>query len=194
MRRPFSELLRAMEQRRREVEEGQVPVMYAPELSWRAGRRPSGCPDEEALCGWVDGKLRGQNLRRWLEVWCHVHIRRCQYCQGELKRLTAVIRPEGNGVSIEQLRPVWRGRALTCLSSSWTAAKTKLRTPYLAWASGALVVMISVSLWSVHVHDAFEGVEGPLDLRVTEDLQTLPWMEMGNPSHATDHNTAIWGD
>jgi hypothetical protein len=51
MRRPFDELLRAMEQRRRQVEEGQMPVMHAPELGWQAERRPSGCPDEEALCG-----------------------------------------------------------------------------------------------------------------------------------------------
>jgi hypothetical protein len=194
MRRPFNELLKAMEQRRRQIEGGEGLNIDAPGLTYQARRRPTSCPDEEALCGWLDGKLRGKNLRRWVEVWGHVYLRRCQHCWGEIKQLTVTVRPAGQRASSDRLQWAWQGLTLPRLSSSWAVAKAKVRSPHLAWTGGALVVLISLSLWSIRTPATFEMVERTWERGMTGDLRTLPWLEMRNPSHAMHHSTSIWGD
>jgi hypothetical protein len=91
MRKPFDALWKVMEARRRQVEAGEVPPAYRSEQTRQARRRAAGCPDEEALCGWVDGQLRRNGLRRWLTVWRHVQVRRCRACQAEIAALVAAM-------------------------------------------------------------------------------------------------------
>jgi hypothetical protein len=47
----------------------------------------TGCPDEEVLCGWVDGHLRQSNLKAWLCAWLHLKMRRCRRCLAEILTL-----------------------------------------------------------------------------------------------------------
>lgn len=72
--KPFEVLWEAMEARRRQIEAGEVPLAYRLEHRCQEERRDRGCPDVEALCGWVDGELRRNSLRRWLTVWQHVRL------------------------------------------------------------------------------------------------------------------------
>jgi hypothetical protein len=91
MAKPFNELWKAMEKWRRRVESGGPPGSYRLEPACRSERRFVGCPDEEALCGWVDGQLYRSNPRRWLRVWLHVRIRRCQKCLTGIMALQSAI-------------------------------------------------------------------------------------------------------
>ena len=93
MRRSFDELWQAMEARRQQVEAGAVPPAHGFDETRQARRQSHGCPDEEILCGWVDGELQRNSLRRWLMVWQHVQIRRCRECQAEIVALDAVRPP-----------------------------------------------------------------------------------------------------
>jgi hypothetical protein len=93
MAKPFHEAWEAMEARRRQVDAGELPPAFRFEHTQRADRQARGCPDEEALCGWVDGQLCRSNLRRWLRVWLHLRIRRCRNCLAETATLDRVVFP-----------------------------------------------------------------------------------------------------
>jgi hypothetical protein len=58
MRKSFDVLWEVMEARRRQLEAGEVPPACRLEQTRQDRRRAKGCPDDEALCGWVDGQLR----------------------------------------------------------------------------------------------------------------------------------------
>lgn len=54
------------------------------------GRRPAvGCPDDEEICGFVEG---GVSPRRWLGIFIHVYLRRCRYCREQVKEFVATLR------------------------------------------------------------------------------------------------------
>ena len=91
MAKPFHALWKAMEDWRRHVEAGGHSAPCRAEPVYRPERRLTGCPDEEALCGWVDGQLCRSNPRRWLRVWLHVRIRRCRRCLAESMALQRAI-------------------------------------------------------------------------------------------------------
>jgi hypothetical protein len=93
MAKPFHEAWEAMEARRRQVDAGELPPAIRFEHAHWAGRRAEGCPDDEVLCGWVDGQLRRSNLRRWLRVWVHMRIRRCRTCRAEIAALARAMPP-----------------------------------------------------------------------------------------------------
>jgi hypothetical protein len=134
MRKSFDELWAAMEARRQQVGAGQGSPACLPEQTWRARRR--GCPDEEGLCGWVDGELRRRTLRRWLKVWQHVEIRRCRACRAEVEALAEANLPA-------QVQWSWLTSAVKRVVEPSHAGKTSL-----AWASPMLLIAVGLLLWS----------------------------------------------
>jgi hypothetical protein len=147
MRKPFEVLLEAMESRRRQLEAGEVPPVYRLEHRRQGERRARGCPDVEALCGWVDGELRRNSLRRWLIVWRHVRLHDCLACQGEIAMIAAVAHPAGEVQPPDQRRAAWSGHALQRTLSSCFPSQVPL-----AWMSGALVVAVGLSFWLLSQH------------------------------------------
>jgi hypothetical protein len=99
MAKPFHEAWEAMEARRRQVDAGEVPPAFRCEHAHGADRRSEGCPDEEALCGWVDGQLCRSNLRRWLRVWLHIRIRCCRNCLADIEALAHAMPPAAKAES-----------------------------------------------------------------------------------------------
>jgi hypothetical protein len=182
MRQSFDALWEVMEARRRQVEAGEVPAACRFEQARRARRRARGCPDEEALCGWVDGQLRRHSLRRWLAVWRHVQIRRCRECQAEIAALAAAVRPD----------LPWRGWRGSTLKGSMPPLPLTKRP--LAWASSALVVAVVLVLSSIGTHDSFPTVGDGSTPPVTEDTGNLPPVDIGNTLDDQTENTTIWGD
>jgi hypothetical protein len=147
MRKPFEVLLEAMESRRRQLEAGEVPPAYRLEHRRQGERRARGCPNVEALCGWVDGELRRNSLRRWLNVWQHVWLHDCRACLGEIAMIAAVAHPAGEVQPSDQRRAAWPGHALKRILSS----RFPPHVP-LAWISGALVVAVGLSFWLLSQH------------------------------------------
>lgn len=148
MRKSFDELWEAMEARRQQVGAGEVAPTHRFEQTRQDRRQRQGCPDEEALCGWVDGELRRHSLRRWLMVWQHVQIGRCRACQAEVAAL---------GEASPPARPQWPwlASAVKCVIVPFRIAKTPL-----AWASPMVLIVIGLSLWSFGTQDTFRvGVE-----------------------------------
>ena len=148
MRKSFDELWEAMEARRQQVGAGEVPPASRFAQTRQARRQRQGCPDEEALCGWVDGELRRHSLRRWLMVWQHVQVRRCRACQAEVAALAD---------ASPRARPQWPwlASAVKCVIVPFQMAKTPL-----AWASSMVLIVIGLSLWSFGPHDTFHvGME-----------------------------------
>jgi hypothetical protein len=182
MRPSFEALWAVMEARRRQVEGGGVPSASRFEQTRQARRWVRGCPDEEALCGWVDGQLRRHSLRRWLTVWRHVRIRRCRECQAEIAALAAVTPPD-------QLRLVWPGSMLKCFM-----APLLLTNRPLAWASSALVIAVVLSLSSIGTHDSFLRVSDRSLPPLTDDTGILPPVDVENTLDDQTDNTTIWGD
>jgi hypothetical protein len=182
MRQSFDALWEAMEARRRQVEAGEVPSAYRFEQTRQARRRARGCPVEETLCGWVDGQLRRNSLRRWLTVWRHVRIRRCRECQAEIAVLETVMRPD-------QLRLVWLGSTLKGFMAPLLLTKRPL-----AWASSALVIAVVLALSSIATHDSFLTGTDRSTPPLTDDMGTLPPVDIGNSLEDQAENTTIWGD
>lgn len=182
MRKSFDALWEAMEVRRRQVEAGEVPPAYRSERTRRVRRRAKGCADEEALCGWVDGQLRRNNLRRWFAVWQHVQVRRCRECQAEIVALAATMRPA-------QPRLAWPASALKRFMEPSLPAKKPL-----AWASSALVIVVGLSLWSLGTHDVFQRVEDRSGPPLIEEIKPFPPVDSGQTFDAQTENTTIWGD
>src|SRR5919106_2226203 len=143
MRKPFAELFEIMEARRHQVEAGEVPPVSRFEPGRQMGRWARGCPDAETLCGWVDGHLRRKSPRRWLAVWQHVHVWHCRACQEEIETLAQAMCHSSEVKFHEPLRLVRLGLALRRLMGSW-----RLKSP-LAWASCGLVIVVTLSLWSL---------------------------------------------
>ncbi|MGH8071067.1 MAG: hypothetical protein ACRERE_38710 [Candidatus Entotheonellia bacterium] len=189
MRKPFEVLWEAMEARRRQLEVGEVPPAYRLDHLRQEGRRDRGCPDVEALCGWVDGELRRNSLRRWLTVWRHVRLHGCRACQGEIAMIAAVAYPSGEVQPPDQRWSPWPWHALKRTLSSLFPSQVPL-----AWVSGALVVVVGLSLWLLSQH-AMRNMDG---YRV-EFPSTKGESERPQPSseHTTDGQavrTIIWGD
>ena len=91
MQKTFEKLFKDMETRRKQLEEGNIPSDHALELLRQELRRDMGCPDDESLCGLVDGRLKERNLQDWRAVWEHEQIQRCAYCQEDIRALEEVI-------------------------------------------------------------------------------------------------------
>jgi hypothetical protein len=154
MRKSFDGLWEAMEARRRQVGAGEVPPAHRLEEIRQAQRQSDGCPDGESLGGWVEGKLRRINTRRWMHVWRHVHLRRCRECRAEIAALAGgrpPVRPR-----LVTLVPLLHGVRLP-------SHRVKNR---LVWGSSLLVVMIALFQWSSDVHDTLpmgnDRLEPPL--------------------------------
>jgi hypothetical protein len=182
MHKSFDALWQVMEARRRQVEAGEVSPVYRFEQTRQARRRIRSCPDEEALCGWVDGQLRRHSLGRWLMVWRHVQIRRCRECQTEIAGLAATMRPDQVGLASRGFVPK---RVMTPL--------LLVRTP-LAWASSAVVIVVGLSLWSLGTHDSFLTIGDRPTPSLTDNTGTLPPVDIGSTLDDQTENTAIWGD
>lgn len=109
MRKSFNELFAEMQERQRQVEQGQEPpdAALTLERTRQELRRTMGCPDEEALSGLADGQLRRTNLRRWFQVWRHVYLRRCQHCREAVKELGTAVKDLDAAVGSPGGAPVW---------------------------------------------------------------------------------------
>jgi hypothetical protein len=191
MRKPFAELFEIMEARRRQVEAGEVPPASRFEPGRQMGRWARGCPDAETLCGWVDGQLRRKSPQRWLAVWQHVHIRRCRACQEEIGTLAHAIRPSREVTPHEPFRPAGLGLALRRLRGAW-----QLKSP-LAWASCGLLVVVTLSLWSLDNQRPLEIVGEPLEPALMEETRELTWVHSESATSSVAEqaeNTTIWGD
>jgi hypothetical protein len=182
MRTSFDALWQVMEARRRQVEAGELPPIYCFEQARQARRRARGCPDEEALCGWVDGQLRRHSLGRWLMVWRHVQMRRCQECQAEVAALAATMRPDQLGLARGGSVP---RRVMTPLLLA--------RSP-LAWASSTAVIVVGLALWSLGTRDAFLTVGDRSVPSLTDDTAILPPVDVGHTLDDPTAHTTIWGD
>jgi hypothetical protein len=182
MRPSFDALWEVMEARRRRVEAGEVPPAYRFDQTRQTRRRARGCPDEETLCGWVDGQLRRHSLGRWLTVWRHVRIRHCRECQADIAAVAAAMRPD-------RLGRVWLGSTLKGFMAPLLLTKRPL-----AWASSALVVAVVLSLSSIGTHDSFIRARHRSTPPLTENAGTLPPVDMGNPPNDQTEDTTIWGD
>ena len=91
MRKTFEKLFENMPERRNLLEEGDVSPDYALELLRQEILRERGCPDDEELCGLVDGQLKEKNFRRYIEVWRHVQIEHCDSCERNIKNIETII-------------------------------------------------------------------------------------------------------
>jgi hypothetical protein len=178
MRKPFDELWEAMEARRQQVGAGGVPPACRFEQTRQARRQ--GCPDEEALCGWLDGELRRHSLRRWLMVWQHVQVRRCRACQAEVAALAGA-----SPLARPQLS--WLASAVKCVIVPFHTAKTPL-----AWASSMLLIVVGLSLWLFGAHGTFRvGVEQS-GAPAMEEMRTPPAGD--EPGLEAPPAPNIWGD
>jgi hypothetical protein len=156
MRKPFEDLWEVMETRRQPLEVGDVPSIYHPEHLRQSARRARGCPDTEALCGWVDGQLRRRNLRRWLTVWHHIRLHGCRECQKEVAMIATVVRPTGEARSSDQQWSRGREHAPKRRVSSSVPVKGPL-----AWVSGVSVVAVALSFWLLSQHVGKERPQPP---------------------------------
>lgn len=189
MRKPFEALWEAMEARRRQLEAREVPPAYRLDHLRQEGRRDRGCPDVEALCGWVDGKLRRNSLRRWLTVWRHVRLEGCRACQGEIAMIAAVAHPAGEVQPPDQRWSPWPGHALKRTLSSLFP----LQVP-LAWVGGALVVMVGLSLWLLSQHGMKDMAGYRLEFPPTETARERPQPSSERAIDDQAVRTIIWGD
>jgi hypothetical protein len=189
MGKPFEVLWEAMEARRRQLEAGEVPPAYRLEHRRQEERRTRGCPDVEALCGWTDGELRRNSLRRWLTVWWHVRLHGCRACHGEITMIAAVAHPAGEAQPPDQRRATWHGHALKHTLSSLFPSQAPL-----AWVSGALAVAVGLSFWLLSQHGVTDMAryrsESPPIERGREPPQ--PSSERATDGQAV--RTIIWGD
>lgn len=178
MRQSFDELWEAMEDRRQQAEWGGVAP--TPDFGRiRQGQR-QGCPDEEALCGWVDGELRRHSLRRWMTMWRHVRIGRCRGCQAEAEAIAEAMPPT---------RPQW-SRVVPTVKGA--VAPLRMRRTPLAWASSMLVVVVGLSLWSFGTHSTFrEGLQQTGAPPITEVRTPPAGEEIGLEAQPEQ---IIWGD
>jgi hypothetical protein len=85
MPKTFQEIFPALEERLEQARQGDLPSGHAMELRRREKRQALGCPSDEEICGFVDGKLKAYSTQRWAEVGWHVH--RCQLCQDDVEGL-----------------------------------------------------------------------------------------------------------
>lgn len=79
MRQSFNELFRALEKRRKQLNESLSHEHVLHRLRQDL-RLEMGCPDDETLCGFIDGEIKREDPHRWKEV--RLHVRDCRYCQG----------------------------------------------------------------------------------------------------------------
>jgi hypothetical protein len=180
-----------MEARRHQVESEEVPPTYRFVSSGQARLRATGCPDAETLCGWVDGQLRRKSPRRWLAVWQHVYIWRCRACPEEIETLAHAMRPSSEVKPHEPFRLVGLGLVLRRLMGAW-----RVKSP-LAWASCGLVIVVTLSLWSLGSQKPLEIVGEPLEPALIENMRDPTWVhsESATSNIAEQaENTTIWGD
>ena len=181
MPKSFEMLWEAMEARRRQMGAGEVPPAYRFEQIRQVWRQSVGCPDGEALGGWLEGGLWRVSLRRWLMVWQHIRIQRCRECQGDVLAL-AVARPA-------------RRLGLTRLGPVLTRVKMPLhrvKTP-LVWGSYILVVMIGLSLGPFDMSNTPRLGEDRAEAPVLEE--SIPqWTDTGEYSLDAQTEPIIWTD
>jgi hypothetical protein len=103
MNKTFDELFQTMLERKKQMEEANLPPAHALELKRQELRQEMGCPDDEALCGFVDWHLRRKSLWNWLKVSHHLHIRRCPSCQEDVESLVMVISPTNPTLGLQTL-------------------------------------------------------------------------------------------
>jgi hypothetical protein len=189
MHKPFEVLWEAMETRRRQLEAGAVPPAYHPEHLRQEQRQARGCPDVEALCGWVDGQLRRNSRRRWLAVWRHVRLQRCRACREETAMMVADAYLAGEMQPPHQRRSAWLGHARKRILSSLLPVHVPM-----AWVSGTLVVAVGLSLWLISQH-GMRDMEG---YRVTfppmEERSERPQPSSEPTTNGQAGRPIIWGD
>jgi long-chain acyl-CoA synthetase len=88
MSESFNRLLEEIERRKQSEERG-VLSDHSLELTGQDSRRAGGCPDAEDICAFVEG---GGSIRRCLEIFFHVYLRRCRHCRKQVKDLVAALR------------------------------------------------------------------------------------------------------
>jgi hypothetical protein len=189
MQKSFESLWDAMETRRQHIKAAAVQAAYPPEHLRREQRRARGCPDGEALCGWVDGQLRRTNWRRWFSVCRHVWLQSCPVCREEIAMLA-----EGAGLSDEvqrshQRRSAWPRAALTRARASLLPGHLPL-----AWVGGTLLASVGFSIWLISQH-GIRDIDGyhMVFPRIEEGRdRPQPSSEPTTDSHAA--RPIIWGD
>jgi hypothetical protein len=194
MRRLFAEVWESLEARRRQVESGEVSPPGCVERIGQEGRRASGCPTEEALCGWVDGWLRRKHPRRWLQVWRHIQLQGCPACRQNVATLQALLRPSRQPHARARTWRAQQGSAPMRSHTSWLRATTPL-----AWASWALVAVLGLALWSIVERDTTPSLRARAqEVLIGERRQvSLPRAPLPRIKLITNDpagNLLLWGD
>jgi hypothetical protein len=194
MRRPFAELWESLEARRRQVEAGEVSPSGHVERSAQEGWRASCCPDEEVLCGWVDGRLLRKHPRRWLQAWWHIQLQGCPSCRQNVATLRALPYPSHQPHARVQDRAAWRGLALVRRPVSRLPG-----TVPLAWAGLALVAVLGLALWSIGEHQTTYSFRAGAPDAPIREIQQAPHPQAPLPriKPITDDsagNLLLWGD
>jgi hypothetical protein len=181
MPKSFVMLWEAMEARRRQMGAGEVPPAYRFEQIRRAWRQSVGCPDGEALGGWLEGGLWRVSLRRWLMVWQHICIRRCRECHGDLLALAVTTPARCLG---------WT--RLWLVLTRLTIPLHRVKTP-MVWGSSILVVMIGLSLWSFDMSSIPCLSEDRAEAPVVEE--SIPqWTDTGDYNLDARTEPIVWAD
>lgn len=147
MPRTFHEILPALEARLQRAKQGALPIGHAMELRRREERHAMGCPNDEEICGYVDGKLRVCSAKRWAAVRCHVQ--RCPHCQDDVEGLCEALELNWRDVPAHAPLSIWRSRFMAPVAA--IAAMLVL---------AVLAVQIAVPMvagWSADRHDINPG-------------------------------------
>ena len=151
MPRTFHEILPALEARLERAKQGALPIGHAMELRRREERHVMGCPNDEEICGYVDGNLRVCSAKRWAAVrW---HVQRCPYCQDDVEGLCEALELDWRDVAAHTPLSLWRSRFMAPVAA--IAAMLVLAV------LGVRMSMPTVANWSADRHD-INPVASPL--------------------------------
>lgn len=143
MPKTFQEILPALEERLQHAKHGALPIGHAMELRRREKRHAMGCPKDEEICGYVDGKLREYSAKRWAEVRWHVH--QCRYCQDDVEGLCEALELDSRAMAARNpLRP-WLAR--------FGAPVAAVAAVLVLAVLGAQTYMPRLVGWSTESHD-----------------------------------------
>ncbi len=192
MPKTFQEILPALEERLEQSQLGALPIGHALELRRREKRQAMGCPNDEEVCGYVDGELRAYSAARWAEVRWHVH--QCQYCQDDVKGLCEAL----------ELDP----REVAAIHRSVRQRLTRFVAPVAAVAAVLVLAVLGVQTylpmlagWSTDIRDV-SAVEPPVHAPALVDRQPVAkpkglnrsgasTMKVSIPSEPGDRNLSV---
>lgn len=145
----FTELFEVLERQRRRLEAGAIPEVVLDDLASRTVRRRRGCPDEQALYGFVAGYLGKRSRWLWLKVWWHVHVRRCRSCHTDTTELLDWVATSSLPQEVQSPPRLW-SVVLRRARARFTRTRPQGQSLQRVLVSLALIALLS-SLWA-HWH------------------------------------------